>query len=344
MSGREEPRQGAGGPPPSDGAPPVSAASVSAPSVSGPPPSLGGVAFVVALVLAVAIWMALQRPQSESAADMERISRLTASFGDPSGFRSDAWFLPDDELLGFVEVPAGPFLMGSDPATDRLAFDNEWWPGSSPQATVDLPAFYVGRYEVTVAQFGAFVEDTGYRASDEAFRGPPDHPVAAVSWTDALAYARWLETTLSEWPETPPELSRLLRDGWRISLPTEAEWEKAARGSDGRIYPWGNEPRRDRANYGGRSTMPVGSFECPECPFGLLDMSGNVWEWTRSPYQPYPYDEANDREGLDADALWVMRGGAFSDEERNVRTGIRGGADPGVRRPFIGCRLVITRF
>ena len=329
----------AGGPPPS-----VSAPSVSTPPVSGPPPSIGGVAFVVALVLAVAVWMSFQRRHSESASDLERLSGLTASFGDPSGFRSDAWFLPDDELLGFVEVSAGPFLMGSDPGIDPLAFDNEWWPGARPQATVDVAAFYVGRYEVTVAQFAAFVEETGYRTDPEAFQGPPDHPVAAVSWTDALAYARWLETTLGEWPETPPELSRLLSDGWRISLPTEAEWEKAARGSDGRIYPWGHEPRRDRANYQGRSTTPVGSFECPECPFGLFDMSGNVWEWTRSPYQAYPYNEANDREGLDADALWVMRGGAFNDTERNVRTGIRGGADPGVRRPFIGFRLVITRF
>ena len=311
---------------------------------SGPPPSVAGITFVVVLVLAVAVWMSIQRPQPEPAGDMARLSRLTASLGDLAGFRSDAWFLPDEGLLGFVEVPDGPFLMGSDPAIDRLAFDNEWSPGARRQATVDLPPFYIGRYEVTVAQFGAFVEETGYRANDEAFQQPPDHPVATVSWTDALAYARWLETKLREWPETPPELSRLLGEGWRISLPTEAEWEKAARGSDGRVYPWGNEPRPDRANYRGRSTAPVGSFDCPECPFGLHDMSGNVWELTRSPYQAYPYDESDDREGLDADALWVMRGGAYNDEERNVRTAIRGGADPGVRRPFIGFRLVITRF
>ena len=336
MSEVEPPRQGADGPPPSIDGPP--------PPIAGPPPSYGGMAFVAALVLAVAVWMALQPLQSESAANADHVSRLMAGFGDPMGLRSDAWFLPDEGLLGFVEIPAGPFLMGSDPAIDRLAFDNEWWPGVLSQATVDLPTFYIGRYEVTVAQFGAFVEDTGYRGNDEAFEAPPDHPVAFISWTDALAYARWLENTLIEWPQTPTELSRLLSDGWRISLPSEAEWEKAARGSDGRIYPWGNEPRRDRANYGGRSTAPVGSFECPECPFGLLDMSGNVWEWTRSPYQAYPYDESNDREGLDADALWVMRGGAFNDTERNVRTAIRGGADPGVRRSFIGFRLVITRF
>ena len=174
MSAREELRQDPGGPqqdaggsrhpggPPHEG--------------GGPPPSMGGITLVVALVLGVAVWMALQRPQRESGGDMERLSRLTASLGDLSGFRSDAWFLPDEGLLGFVEVPAGPFLMGSDPAIDPLAFDNESWPGARPQATVDLPAFYIGRYEVTVAQFGVFVEETGYRADDEAFQAPPDHP------------------------------------------------------------------------------------------------------------------------------------------------------------------------
>ena len=285
--------------------------------------------------------MSLQGERSGAGADAESSPQLTASLGDLPGFRSDAWFLPDGELLGFVEIPAGPFLMGSDPGVDAMAFDNEWWPGGSPQVTLDIPAYYMGRYEVTAAQFAAFVEESGYTAS---FQGSPDHPVTDVSWTDALAYSRWLEKMLGEWSETPAELSRLLRDGWRISLPTEAEWEKAARGTDGRIYPWGNEPRGDRANYRAGGTAPVGSFGCPECPFGLLDMSGNVWEWTRSPYQVYPYDESNDREGLDVDALWVMRGGAFNDTERNVRTAIRGGADPGVRRPFIGFRLVITRF
>lgn len=310
-------------------------------NVGEQPVSIGGVAIVLALVLSVAVWMSLQEEPSGAPIEMERLSRLTASLGDLPGFRSDAWFLPDDELLGFVEIPGGPFLMGSDPAIDAQAFDNEWWPGANPRAILNIPTFYMGRFEVTVAQFAAFVQQTEYRAQDEAFGSPPDHPVATVSWTDALAYARWLDSTLRASSETPAELTQRLRDGWRISLPSEAEWEKAARGADGRVYPWGNGPRRDRANFAGRSTAPVGTFECPECPFGLFDMSGNVWEWTRSPYQAYPYDESDDREGLDSDALWVMRGGAFNDTERNVRTAIRGGADPGVRRPFIGFRLVM---
>jgi len=260
------------------------------------------------------------------------------------GFRSDAWFLPDDELLGFVEVPAGEQPMGSDHATDPLAFDNERWDAGSALGRLEVPAFFIGRYEVTVAQLGAFVAATGAWIDPRALQAPPDHPAAFVSWPDALAYCRWLETTLREWPQTPPALRRALDSGWRLSLPSEAQWERAARGGDGRIYPWGHRPRRDRANYRAGSTTPVGSFECPECPFGLSDMSGNVWELTRSRYQPYPYDESDDRQDPTADALWIMRGGHFGDPERNVRAAVRGGIDPGARRPFVGFRVALARF
>jgi formylglycine-generating enzyme required for sulfatase activity len=87
----------------------------------------------------------------------------------------------------------------------------------------------------------------------------------------------------------------------------------------------------------------VGGFVCAECPYGLADMSGNVWEWTRSPYQPYPYDPTDDRDDLESDALWVMRGGSFGDDPRQVRAAVRGGADPGARRPFIGFRVALSR-
>lgn len=259
------------------------------------------------------------------------------------GFRADAWFLPDGPLLGFVEVPAGPFTMGSDPLVDPQAFENERWSADRAQGTVELPAFLIGRYEVTVAQFRAFADAAGAAVDAAALRGPPDHPVASVSWPDALAYCRWLEATLREWPGAPPPLRERLAAGWRVTLPSEAQWEKAARGADGRIHPWGNVPRRDRANFGGaEGTTPAGSFDCPECPLGLRDMSGNVWELTRSPYQPYPYDESDDDSDLESDALFVMRGGSFMDPPGNIRTAIRGGADPGARRPFIGFRVVIT--
>lgn len=259
------------------------------------------------------------------------------------GFRPDAWYLPDDELLGFVEIPGGPFVMGSDPSSDPAAYDIERWSSERPQGRVNVPTFYMGRYEVTVAQFAAFVEDTDHPVEEGTLRGPPDHPVTSVAWTDALAYCRWLQEKLRGSPETPTELERRLSDGWRVTLPSEPEWEKAARGTDGRIYPWGSRPRRDRANFGADGTMPVGSFECPECPYPVFDLAGNVWEWTRSPYQSYPHDTADDRENLEEDAVWVMRGGSYQDGPRNVRAAIRGGAAPGVHRPFIGFRVVVTR-
>lgn len=279
-----------------------------------------------------------------SAPQRSLLLAATAAGEQRPRFLPDAWFLPDEELLGFVEIPAGPFTMGSDVARDRLAYDNERWGAGRAQGQVVLEAYFIGRYEVTVAQFRAFVEATGFGADPAALQAPPDHPVTSISWPDALAYAGWLKATLAGWPQTPAPLARALRDGWRVGLPSEAEWEKAARGTDGRIYPWGDVPRLDRANYRRAATTPVGSFPCPECAFGLLDMSGNVWELTRSPFQPYPYDEADDLDDLDADALWVRRGGHFGDPEEYVRTAVRGGVAPGARRPFIGFRLVISRF
>ena len=293
----------------------------------------------VALVLMVAATVAC-RPAEQDESSTLPLPHVPERL---SGFRADAWFLPDDPLLGFVEVPAGPFTMGSDPAVDPQAFENERWSADRARGTLDLPAFLIGRYEVTVAQFRAFADAARATVDTAALRGPPDHPVASVSWPDALAYCRWLEATLRGWPGAPPLLRERLEAGWRVTLPSEAQWEKAARGADGRIYPWGNAPRPDRAHFGGAGgTTPAGSFDCAECPFGLHDMSGNVWELTRSPYEPYPYDAGDDDADLATDALFVMRGGSFMDPPGNMRTAIRGGADPGARRPFIGFRIVIT--
>jgi len=224
--------------------------------------------------------------------------------------------------------------MGTDRAHDPLAFDNERWSPAAGDGTVDLPAFFIAQREVTVAEFTRFAQAEKWNVDPRALSGPPDHPVTFVSWPDALAYCRWLESTLKA----------SLTGGWRVTLPSEAQWEKAARGADRRRYPWGDQPRQDRANFGAAGTAPAGKLACPECAYGLSDMAGNVWEWTRSPLQPYPYDESDDRTGLDRDALWVMRGGGFADAPQLVRTTTRGAADPGARRPFIGFRVVITRF
>lgn len=246
------------------------------------------------------------------------------------------------QIPDFVEIPAGPFVMGADPARDPRAFDNEKWSPGESVGTVDLPAFYMARHEVTVAQFAAFARDTNWTVDPQALAGPATHPVTFVSWPNAVAYCRWLEGWLSKSPAAPAAIRDLVRAGWRVRLPTEAQWEKAARGTDGRAFPWGDQPRRDRANYEGSAPTPVGQFACPECAYGLSDMSGNVWEWTSSPYQPYPYDPSDDRANLEADALWVMRGGHFGDPARQVRTSTRGAADPGARRAFIGFRVALV--
>jgi formylglycine-generating enzyme required for sulfatase activity len=298
-----------------------------------------------ALGLVLAAWASLElAPTSRGNSETEQPMASIVLPTELSGFDPLRWFLPDDDLLGFVEIEAGSFIMGSDPEMDSLAFDAERWSGDRTQGLVELPTFYLSRYEVTVAQFTAFVRTTGYRVGDSrALQGDPSHPVAWVSWTDALAYTRWLDTTLTASSSTPSFVADRLAEGWHIDLPTEAQWEKAARGPDGRIYPWGEDAQGEYANYRARETTPVGSFPCAVCANKLDDMSGNVWEWTRSPYQPYPYDPSDDLDDLEGDALWVMRGGSFGDPEQHIRTANRGGADPGVRRPFIGFRLALTR-
>jgi formylglycine-generating enzyme required for sulfatase activity len=258
-------------------------------------------------------------------------------------FLPNLGFLPNDSLLGFVKVEEGEFLMGSDPLADTLFFDNEIWPGDSPKKIQRFPEFYISRYEVTIGQFKAFEEDVAYPL--EVSGKSSEHPVSGVSWTDAIAYTRWIDQRLRSWPEVPLGLRNLLEKGWRVSLPSEMEWEKAARGQDGRRYSWGSEPRDNGGNFGTQETVRVGSFPCTECAYGLSDMGGNVWEWTRSPYGDYAIGMASNSPDVDLekDALWVMRGGSFADTDRYVRSAARGAADPGVKRPFIGFRLVLSR-
>ena len=274
-----------------------------------------------------------------------------AGLEDPR-FREDAWFLPAEPLLGFVEIPAGPFLMGSDPARNAEAYADE-----QPQHEVVLPTYYLERYPVTVAQWRAFVQASGHTPRDaDSLQGLANHPVVLVSWHDALAYCDWLTARLREWPGTPEPLASLLRQaGWGVTLPSEAEWEKAARGTDGRRYPWGDEPDPNRANYGDtqiRRTSPVGCFSGGASPYGLEDMSANVWEWTRSIWGPsydtmtfaYPYRSDDGREQLPAadDINRVLRGGAFWNVHRVVRCALRYRYDArGVIR-IIGFRVALA--
>ena len=295
------------------------------------------VGFVIMFLMIASVAVILSRHS-------EQADSTPAAFVDQSldAFRSDAWMLPDDEMLGFVEIPAGAFTMGSNPTLDRMAYENERWSSSSRQGTVDLPTFYISRYEVTIAQFREFVEATGLPAEIAAIDGSGDDPVANISWPEALAYGRWLQRQLQQSAQTPAVLNQLFQAGARLTLPSEAEWEKAARSADGRVFPWGSQPQSGRANFASRAVVGVGSIACDTCAYGLSDMSGNVWELTRSPLQGYPYDPADDRDNLADDALWVMRGGSYADAINNVRVAVRGGVDPGVHSDSIGFRLVIT--
>ncbi|MFC2029310.1 formylglycine-generating enzyme family protein, partial [Chloroflexota bacterium] len=210
---------------------------------------------------------------------------VLAKLGDPR-FSPQAWHLPDEPLLGFVKIPEGTFLMGE----------------LEEQHRVTLPAYYIARYPTTTAQFETFIKESGYQPGEpDCLVGLPNHPVTWISWYEAINYCNWLGKKLSDIARdrlaeggSDPGYRQFwegLRDGKLVvTLPSEAEWEKAARGPDGRRYPWGREkPDLDRANYGAHfgepalgTTSSVGAFPRGATPDGVQDMAGNVWEITRT--------------------------------------------------------------
>jgi formylglycine-generating enzyme required for sulfatase activity len=225
-----------------------------------------------------------------------------------------------------VLIPAGDFLMGSDPSVDKYAQEDE-----QPQHTLYLPDYYLAKTPMTNAQYAAFVQATGHKQSrhwkgEKPPRGKEDHPVVHVSWHDAVAYCNWLAEVT----------------GRPYRLPSEAEWEKGARGTDGRLWPWGNQWDAKRCNIGGRGTTPVGAYLQGASPYGLLDMAGNVWEWTRSAYKDYPYDPEDGREDLEFAARRVLRGGAFDLNAWYVRCAFRGGTDLVYFSRYYGFRVVVA--
>lgn len=266
-------------------------------------------------------------------------------------FDHEARYLPKDDLLGFVEISPGPFLMGSDQRCDLEAYDYE-----CEQHEVTLTDYYIARYPVTVAQFQAFVEDSGYQPEDNSsVRGVANHPVMGITWYEALKYCDWLTERLRGWAGTPePLATRIRNEGWMVTLPSEAEWEKAARGTDGRLYPWGDKADRNRANYADtriKSTSAVGCFPTGASPYGVEDLSGNVWEWTRSlwgtdftrPAYHYPYQPTDGREDVSAprDIRRVVRGGAFSDDLGYMRCASRYWFGPSSWHWHLGFRVVV---
>lgn len=249
------------------------------------------------------------------------------------------------QILSFepetVVIPAGPFLMGSE-AAEKIP-DAE-----TPQHEVELDAFRIGRYPVTNLLYAEFLErHTSQTAPDRKtgwiLRKPPamrlDHPVVSVSCFDAWAYCDWLSR----------ETDRHYR------LPTEAEWEKAARGTDGRLYPWGDEWDGTRCNTNSAGTLPVDAHPQGASVYGCMDMLGNVQEWTSTLWGrssgacefPYPYRPHDGREELDADQPLnrfrrIHRGGSYRDVRSRPRCAARGCSNPDSRIRWRGFRVVRT--
>ena len=244
--------------------------------------------------------------------------KALAAVGDP---RPEVMTVDGMELR---TVPAGPFRMGEEAEVHEC----------------DLPYEYrIGRYPVTVAQYREYRKDGGWGAANQ--------PVTGVIWSEALSFCGWLE---ERWRK-----ARHLEEGLRVTLPSEAEWEKAARGTDGRQYPWVGRFRFDRANT--RETKidgvsAVGCFPGGASPYGCEEMSGNVWEWTRSlwgesAFEPsfgYPYERGDGREDLAAssEVLRVLRGGAFFDNFWGVRCASRYRFLPSRRSDLVGFRVAVV--
>ena len=242
-----------------------------------------------------------------------------------------------------VRVPAGEFRMGTSaeqPATlvkignaPASAFQAEM-----PQQTLSLPEFYIDQVPVTNADYKKFLDANPNRSVpyldnplarsfnwDKTARlyptGRDQYPVVLVSWFDAAAYCQWA--------------------GGR--LPTEAEWEKAARGGDGRLWPWGNEFDATKLNSAEQrkgDAVPVGQFPTGASPYSALDMAGNVWQWTSSLDRPYPYDGTDGREDPGVMGIRVTRGGAWLFGALGTRTAVRNRFDPSGVSLSLGFRCV----
>jgi len=251
----------------------------------------------------------------------------------PAPADGDVFIRPADSME-MVYVPEGEFIMGSP--------DGEGSPDERPQHGVYLDAFWIDRYEVTNDQYRAFVEATGNRVPNdwqdgEIPAGKEDHPVEDVIWEHAQAYCQWA--------------------GAR--LPTEAEWEKAARGTDAREYPWGDEFDCHTGNFDDQQrtlvsvepdcdgyvrSAPVGSFPAGDSPYGALDMAGNVGEWVADWYDDDYYSRSpnTDPPGPDSGEYRVVRGGSWYDFHVGARSADRRWINPGDSHDYVGLRCGVS--
>lgn len=264
-----------------------------------------------------------------------------------------------DLLPTFIHIPAGPFLMGTserDLSALAKAYGGtrESYREESPQHTVDLPAFAIARTPVGNRLYAAYVAATGARPPI-TWRGPAppdslrDHPVVDVSWDEAGWFCAWLSQEMLDFGswilDETGHTSTIQNLQSKIRLPTEAEWERAARGTDGRTFPWGEVWEVGRANtreagYG--ATTPVGALGSGASPEGCLDMAGNVWEWTASLDAPYPYRPDDGREQAAAPGRRILRGGSHANPQGFARCACRFRLLPGVRNEFLGFRLALS--
>jgi iron(II)-dependent oxidoreductase len=233
--------------------------------------------------------------------------------------------------IALVHVPAGEFLMGSDPARDSFA-----QPDERPMHTVKLSGFYLGKYEVTNIQFAAYA-----RANDVAYKfdsGARDHPAVHISWHEALAFCDWV-AHLTGQPAT---------------LPTEAQWEKAARGTGARLYPWGDTWDATRLHCGldgAGATKPASRFSpAGDSPYGVADMAGNVWEWIADWYDGATYAHRaghlaghwiEDPRGPETGTHRVLRGGSSFFRQSGTRAARRHKYIPQSRCYDIGFRIAV---
>lgn len=235
---------------------------------------------------------------------------------------------PHVEMI-FVRVPAGEFLMGSKPKGffDTVPADE------MPQHTVELDEYYMGKYPVTMGQFSGFLLATRY-----AWKGPltlldnGTHPMTHVDWRDAAKFCQWVG-----------EVS-----GVKVRLSTEAEWEKAARGTDGRIYPWGNDaPNVERCDFNNKikDTTPAGKYSPNgDSPYGCADMAGNVWEWCADWYDEKYYVKSPTKNptGPANGQYRVLRGGTWNNAASFVRVSSRLKNYPDSQNEFVGFRCALT--
>jgi len=230
--------------------------------------------------------------------------------------------VPGSQILyKMVPIKAGSFLMGSNGKEKGRATDE------GPQRKVTLSAFWMGAFELSRDEFDIFYKDenTSDNSTVDAITKPSPqyidfslgmgkeggYPVNSLSQYSALMYCRWLYNKTGDF----------------YRLPTEAEWEKAARGTDGRKYPWGNsKPNNKQALYGAayNSSAPVDSFADGASPYGVLDMAGNQWEWVSSAFKPYPYRSDDGRENQNSGPIRSTRGGGHDSSEEEITTTQRG--------------------